>query len=274
MVNFLNDLIPGAILNNEELCNIFSCSPQGMRRSRKTNTLVIVSNHIKSIYDDRWLDDKLYYTGTGAKGDQSLDFAQNKTLYESNKNGVSVHLFEVFVPKEYLYIGRVELCSEPYFENQPDEDGQVRNACVFPLRLKIGEAPEIKKEYAQKAFDQKAKVAKKLSNEEIERRAKNAKKKTGSRKTVIQQYDRNPWVAEYVKRLANGSCQLCENLAPFNNNVDEPYLEIHHIIWLAKCGDDSIENTVALCPNCHRKMHVLEDRRDVEKLMALKRICI
>lgn len=46
---------PGTKLNNNELRETFGCSPQGgMRRAHKTNTLVIVSNHVESIYDDRW----------------------------------------------------------------------------------------------------------------------------------------------------------------------------------------------------------------------------
>ncbi|MFS1493312.1 hypothetical protein BCU32_003535 [Vibrio lentus] len=70
----------GTKLNNTELCEVFGCSPQGgMRRSHKTNTLVIVSNHIKSIYDDRWSDGVLHYTGMGTNGDQSLTF-QQKTI--------------------------------------------------------------------------------------------------------------------------------------------------------------------------------------------------
>ena len=100
MIKSVDHLQVGTILNNEELCEFFSCSTQGgMRRSHTTNTLVIVSNHIKSIYDDRWLEETFHYTGMGTKGDQSLDFSQNKTLSESNENGVSVHLFEVFVEK-------------------------------------------------------------------------------------------------------------------------------------------------------------------------------
>ena len=42
------------------------------------------------------------------------------------------------------------------------------------------------------------------------------------------------------------------------------------MIWLSQGGQDSIENTVALCPNCHRKMHIINDQADVAKL---KRIC-
>jgi 5-methylcytosine-specific restriction protein A len=90
----INQLEIGTTLNNDQLCDIFKCSPQGgMRRSKKTNSLVIVSNHVESIYDDRWLKNILHYTGMGQKGDQRLDYAQNKTLAESDRNGVAVYLF-------------------------------------------------------------------------------------------------------------------------------------------------------------------------------------
>jgi hypothetical protein len=50
-MSFDPGLKPGEEINNGRLCDIFKCSPQGgMRRSKKTNTLVIVSNHIESIY--------------------------------------------------------------------------------------------------------------------------------------------------------------------------------------------------------------------------------
>ncbi|MDU6483465.1 MAG: HNH endonuclease [Paeniclostridium sordellii] len=38
------------------------------------------------------------------------------------------------------------------------------------------------------------------------------------------------------------------------------------MVWLSKGGDDTIENTAALCPNCHRKMHIINDEEDVEYL--------
>jgi 5-methylcytosine-specific restriction protein A len=37
-------------------------------------------------------------------------------------------------------------------------------------------------------------------------------------------------------------------------------------------GKDTIDNTVDLCPNCHRKMHVLDLKGDKEKLNATGRI--
>ena len=74
---------PGSNLNNDDLVLQFLCSPQGgMRRSNRTNTLVIVSNHVASIYDDRWVDDVLHYTGMGQVDHQSLEFNQNSTAME------------------------------------------------------------------------------------------------------------------------------------------------------------------------------------------------
>jgi len=73
-----------------------------------------------------------------------------------------------------------------------------------------------------------------------------------------------------TKRLAKGTCELCNNEEPFHDSKGQPYLETHHIKWLAEGGEDSIENTVAVCPNCHRKMHVLNLQADKEKLIQLK----
>ena len=81
---------PGDTISNIELVSIFKCSPQGgMRRSHKTNTLVIVSDKTKPFYEDIWKGNILHYTGMGQKGDQSIDFMQNKTLTNSNHNNVA-----------------------------------------------------------------------------------------------------------------------------------------------------------------------------------------
>ena len=36
-------------------------------------------------------------------------------------------------------------------------------------------------------------------------------------------------------------------------------------------GQITIENTVALCPNCHKKMHVVDDPQDKNKLMRVNK---
>jgi len=136
-VTFQPNLKPGDVISNAQLVKIFKCSSQGgMRRSHRTNTLVIVSDHSRAIYRDRWVDGIFHYTGMGLRGDQSLSYRQNKTLVETRyKKHVDVHLFEVFVPNQYIYRGQVELAGEPYQETQPDVDGNPRKVWVFPLRL-------------------------------------------------------------------------------------------------------------------------------------------
>ncbi len=83
-----------------------------------------------------------------------------------------------------------------------------------------------------------------------------------------KQYSRNQEIAEFVKLCAEGICELCHQPAPFLDLQGRPYLECHHVIWLSHGGDDSVLNAVALCPTCHRKVHVLNDYEDKEKLIA------
>ena len=106
-MTFNPNLNPSDTINNHRLREIFKCSPQGgMRRSHKTNTLVIISDHTKSIYKDRWIDDNFHYTGMELEGDQRLNFSQNKTLAESHSNGVDLFLFEVFEHGDFLALRR------------------------------------------------------------------------------------------------------------------------------------------------------------------------
>ena len=69
-------------------------------------------------------------------------------------------------------------------------------------------------------------------------------------------YRRNPDVVAEVLARATGVCEECSNPAPFLRAKDSsPYLEVHHIQMLADGGEDTVENAVAVCPNCHKKLH-------------------
>ncbi|WP_218781709.1 HNH endonuclease [Chromohalobacter israelensis] len=266
-MNSIETLKPGTVLDNSQLCELFRCSPQGgMRRSRRTNTLVIVTNHVESIYDDRWEGNVIHYTGMGQSGEMDLNFAQNRTLNESPGNGVAVHLFEVFKKREYTYIGEVERIGPAYQAEQPDSNGEMRLAWLFPLQLKDNTPALLDTGAAGKTFQKRERQARKLSDSELLSRAKKAPATAGSRTVITAQYGRSPYVAAYAKRRAAGICELCEKPAPFITKDGEPYLECHHIEWLARGGEDTIENTVALCPNCHRKMHVLNNSTDITHL--------
>lgn len=270
---FETELNIGDEITNKELSTIFKCgNMSGMRKSNKTNTLVIVSDHTKGLYDDRWIDGVLHYTGMGTTGDQILKGNQNKTLYESNLNGVEVFLFEVFQSNKYIYMGQVKLCMDPYKEKQRDAKDQLRNVWIFPVKLVEGDIDKIivsSEDYNRKKYNFEKK-AMELSMDKLAEKAKeNESKKPSVRSVKTRTYNRNAFVSEFAKRRANGKCQLCNEIAPFETKKGIPYLETHHIIWLSKGGTDTIENTVALCPNCHRKMHELNLKDDVSKLLQL-----
>lgn len=125
----------GQTLKNADIVYTFKCGNMGgMRRSKTTNTLVIVSDYTKGIYHDKWIGGVLHYTGMGKSGDQDLYWAQNATLANCSHNGVDAHLFEVINAGEYIYCGRIELVEKPYTEIQPGEDGNDRKVWMFPIR--------------------------------------------------------------------------------------------------------------------------------------------
>jgi len=132
----------GQIVSNQEICSELKCSTQGgMRRSHTTNTLTLISDHTlpleKNPYQDKWINEILEYTGMGLNGNQSIDFAQNKTLAQSSKLDISIHLFEVYQKGEYTYKGIVYLYDKPYQKKQIDNEGNERLVWIFPLKLKI-----------------------------------------------------------------------------------------------------------------------------------------
>ncbi|RYE51758.1 MAG: hypothetical protein EOP21_00540 [Hyphomicrobiales bacterium] len=69
-------------------------------------------------------------------------------------------------------------------------------------------------------------------------------------------FKRNPDVIAETLARAAGVCERCAKPAPFYRASDaSPYLEVHHIIQLSEGGDDTVDNAIAACPNCHREAH-------------------
>lgn len=88
------------------------------------------------------------------------------------------------------------------------------------------------------------------------RRLANASGVPSAVKIVTTAYTRNADVIVEVLHRAAGHCENCLEPAPFIRAKDgSPFLEVHHRIQLAKNGKDTVENAIALCPNCHREMH-------------------
>ncbi|CUY26381.1 MAG: HNH endonuclease signature motif containing protein [Serratia marcescens] len=74
---------------------------------------------------------------------------------------------------------------------------------------------------------------------------------------------RDPKIKAYILQEAKGICEVCEKSGPFPDSKDRPYLEVHHLKPLANGGSDTVGNTVAVCPNCHRELHYSRDKMTV-----------
>lgn len=101
-------------------------------------------------------------------------------------------------------------------------------------------------------------ISKSLLDDDAERHQRliNAPKFPEKNYRVVIDYNRNPDVVAETLKRANGMCEQCGENSPFIRKSDNtPYLEVHHIVPLSNGGEDSVANTKALCPNCHRKMH-------------------
>jgi 5-methylcytosine-specific restriction enzyme A len=271
-MGFQHGLTIGQRLSTKKIQEIFNHNINGgMKRSLSTNTLVLISDHYESPYSDKWINGTLHYNGMGLEGNQKL-VSHNKTLAHSNENGVEVFLFEAFDNSndKHVFMGRVKVIDEPYKERQFDDKGNLRDVWVFPLKpLDISNDLPIVNFKTMKIANNsmvKKRKLKKLNTKEIEDRAKNFDGRPSVRDAKASFVERNIYVSQYAKIRAQGICDLCEEPAPFNTSKGEPYLETHHIVWLSKGGLDSLDNTVALCPNCHRKMHSLNKVSDVKKL--------
>lgn len=109
--------------------------------------------------------------------------------------------------------------------------------------------------YADEEFLFKVKAALQDADARAKRLAA-APKKPKAKVVSVLEFDRNPDVVAEVLTQASGKCQQCGVTAPFLRKSDgTPYLEVHHKTPLAFGGDDTVDNAIALCPNCHRKAH-------------------
>jgi len=131
---------PDQTFSNDGLARTFGCSTRGgMRRSLRTNTLLLITHVSRDRetqpYSDVWIGDTLMYTGMGLYGDQSLTHSQNATLAKSRSNGIVCLLFERPVEGSYRFIGRVHLAGAPVAAEQPDAAGLMRGVWMFPLKL-------------------------------------------------------------------------------------------------------------------------------------------
>ena len=107
-----------------------------------------------------------------------------------------------------------------------------------------------------KNFNDEVASALAVSPSERRKRLENAEKYPQKVTVAMSVYKKNPDVVAEALIRAKGCCEGCEKSAPFVRKKDNsPYLEVHHIIPLSVGGEDTLDNVIALCPNCHREKH-------------------
>jgi len=85
----------------------------------------------------------------------------------------------------------------------------------------------------------------------------------------ITVFARNNALRALVKLRAGYSCEMPNcNYVGFEKEDGEKYIEVHHLTPLSEGGEDSILNTVALCPICHRKMHYSQNKEELKKILT------
>lgn len=83
-------------------------------------------------------------------------------------------------------------------------------------------------------------------------------------------YSRSKKVKKYVKARADGLCEGCNEPAPFMNKRGEAYFHAHHLHELSEGGTDAPDSVIALCPNCHYRVHHGEDGEEYNQQLMQK----
>lgn len=224
-------------------------------------------------YTDGWTDDGTFsYSGQGQIGD--MEFLRgNAAIRDHIADSKDLHLFENVGDGMVKYLGQMVYAGYQIIPNQPDRDGNPRKVIQFHLvehsMLQDAEAQPSTRHVIREPsvrysdsdlFD--ARGDRETTSEQAKQRAVDRAEAT--RATVLQR--------------ANGYCEGCGSLAPFQAMNGTPYLELHHVRRKTDGGAGDPRWVIALCPNCHRRAHVSIDheifnRELQQKLAALSQDC-
>lgn len=265
----MDDFVVNRAYTNSDMYLMFNDFIRGIKYNPKKNIIAVVKSH-DSLYGDTWDENKtLNYTGEGQEGDQTLTSAGNKALLSAAKNNTKIYLFDKIEKNKYYFRGEVYIVGSIKVEKEADKNNNIRQVIKFPLKLVDENTEMLYSEEDQEIIRKKQKKKiDALTIEQLHKMAKNKKKESIKKIVEVNYVERDQVVSKYTKYRANGKCDLCGEDAPFKTK-EGPYLESHHVITIADGGPDVIYNTVALCPNCHRKMHSLKDPKDLKRLTAM-----
>ncbi|MDT3436575.1 HNH endonuclease signature motif containing protein [Haloarcula sp. 1CSR25-25] len=242
----------GDVIRRGELHDRYGGGRRGGISSPADNPFVFIftgEEGEKYGYKDEFKPDgKFVYTGAGQEGEMTFDRTTNTGRWNSDvrdhdENGDELHLFEKSLIEDahVVYLGQYS-CVDWHRETLPDKNGDERSAIRFRLEHVIGASADEEPET--------------VTEEELWEEAKESASDIPSHRTsTTTEYETSEAVREYALSWADGICQGCEEEAPFTNRNGDPYLEAHHVHRLGDGGPDHPDFVIALCPNCHRRVH-------------------
>lgn len=212
-------------------------------------------------YVDQWSEDGSFYSfaGEGQEGNMTMK-GGNRAIRDHATEGKALHLFEALGKGQPIrYMGQFDCMGHREIPGV-DKHGNSRSILVFELAPHI----EFKPTTDPMLLDQ---LTKKLATKQWTSppRGQLIPEKINSGNSFV--YARDPEIRAYILSLAAGRCELCAQKAPFQDCSGAWFLEVHHVIHLAEGGADTPNNAVALCPNCHRRLHHSIDASDAVLLL-------
>ena len=193
-----------------------------------------------------WLKEKGYLTGNGKKTTFVVDVDDEETLYQVKPLArVAYKIATGKLPSGY---------NTTVFEKRLKE-------LNFSVR-KIWEQPTSDNDEFAERVELALKSARKAGKS-----APPPKGQMNPKWSSVHEHrvNRLSTVVAWVLEQAKGVCEVCKKPASFKRDNGTPYLEVHHVKPLAKCGPDTPCNAVACCPDCHRRLHYATNRHKIRK---------
>jgi 5-methylcytosine-specific restriction protein A len=216
-------------------------------------------------YEDGFHGDIFWYTGEGQLGNMEMRRTGNLAIKTHREQNKDLLLFK------YVGTGKVQFLGNATYQGHhtevaPDREGKPRDVIVFELAIEApadGE-PDLAPEDAAIPPSLLRRPLYSLREDALIAAQKDVS--AAARKSIA--YHRSEVVRAYVLVRARGKCEGCETPAPFVTPRHIPYLEPHHIRRRADRGPDHPQWVIALCPNCHARVHYGADGHEFNVHLA------
>ena len=223
----------------------------GIITPAKHSVVIIVTGEegLQHGYADRYRPDGVFeYYGEGQVGDMQLHKG-NRAIAQHSADGKSLLLFR-HTPAGLRFEGEM-VYEAHHVQRAPDRTGAERDAIVFELRAlaAVDEAVGVESATADASMQE-------LQQRALAAAGASPQSPSQGKRNV---YQRSRDVRVYVLARAAGKCEGCAASAPFLRPDGTPYLEPHHLRRLSDGGPDHPAHVIALCPNCHRRVHAGAD---------------